>query len=277
MTIEELDPWDVFGIGYSSSLRFDVGQVWRADADLEMLGYYLRTMLAVRPLSEYRSIALVAHSMGGLVAQQALLDPQTRARVSHLFMFGTPSMGVGKANPFRGANRQARDMAPGSAFITNLRTAWPGVYGNGTEFALRVVAGERDAFVLPASSIEPFPDDTRFVVPGDHATMIKPAGIESPSVQLVVAGLVGARTRSSHLPSGTVTLLFSDIEGSTRLWEEDRGQRCATHSAHTTRSCARPLTPITGRSLRRSEMRFAPPLAMRLMPLPQRSPRSCAI
>jgi len=25
-----------------------------------------------------------------------------------------------------------------------------------------------------------------------------------------------------HLPSGTVTLLFTDIEGSTALWERDR-------------------------------------------------------
>ena len=232
MTVKELEPWDVFGIGYSSSLRFDVGQVWRADANLEVLGYYLRTMLAVRPLSEYRSIALIAHSMGGLVAQQALLDPQTRARISHLFMFGTPSMGIGKANLFRGANRQARDMAPGSAFITNLRAAWPDVYGDGTAFKLRVVAGERDAFVLPASSIEPFPDDTRFVVPGDHATMIKPAGIESPSVQLVVAGLGDARARGPQLPSGTVTLLFSDIEGSTRLWEEDPARMRDALGAH---------------------------------------------
>jgi predicted ATPase/class 3 adenylate cyclase/pimeloyl-ACP methyl ester carboxylesterase len=238
MTVEELEPWDLFGIGYSSSLRFDVGQVWRADANLEMLGYYLRTMLAVRPLSEYRSIALVAHSMGGLVAQQALLDPQTRAKVSHLFMFGTPSMGVGKANPFRGANRQARDMATGSAFIKNLRAAWPDVYGEGTAFTLRVVAGERDAFVLPASSIEPFPDDTRFVVPGDHATMIKPVGIESPNVQLVVASLVGARARGSKLPRGTVTLLFSDIEGSTRLWEEDSARMRDALGAHNEILCS---------------------------------------
>ena len=232
MAVEELEPWDVFGIGYSSSLRFEVAQVWRSDANLEMLGYYLRTMLAVRPLSEYRSIALVAHSMGGLVAQQALLDPQTRARISHLFMFGTPSMGIGKANLFRGANRQARDMATGSAFITNLRAAWPDVYGDGTAFKLRVVAGERDAFVLPASSIEPFPDETRFVVPGDHATMIKPAGIESPGVQLVVASLVDGRARSPQLPRGTVTLLFSDIEGSTRLWEEDPARMREALGAH---------------------------------------------
>mgnify|MGYP001315119164 CR=1 FL=1 len=232
MTIEGLKPWDMFGIGYSSSLRFDVGQIWRADANLEMLGYYLRTMLAVRPLSEYRRIALVAHSMGGLVAQQALLDPQTRARVSHFFLFGTPSMGVGKANPFRGANRQARDMAPGSTFITNLRAVWPEVYGDGTAFTLRVVAGERDAFVLPASSIEPFPEDTRFVVPGDHATMIKPVDVESPSVQLVVAGLVDAPSLAPQLPHGTVTLLFSDIEGSTRLWEEDPSRMRGALGAH---------------------------------------------
>ena len=38
-----------------------------------------------------------------------------------------------------------------------------------------------------------------------------------------------------ELPSGTVTFLFTDLEGSTRLWEEhpgrDAGRRCARHDA----------------------------------------------
>jgi predicted ATPase/class 3 adenylate cyclase len=35
------------------------------------------------------------------------------------------------------------------------------------------------------------------------------------------AGSPTKRTQTAHLPSGTVSFLFSDVEGSTRLWEED--------------------------------------------------------
>ena len=36
----------------------------------------------------------------------------------------------------------------------------------------------------------------------------------------IVAALQGARVVTSQPPSGTVTFLFTDIEGSTRLWED---------------------------------------------------------
>ncbi len=37
---------------------------------------------------------------------------------------------------------------------------------------------------------------------------------------------------NSHLPSGTVTFLFTDIEGSTRLWQEMPRAMAASHSRH---------------------------------------------
>ena len=42
------------------------------------------------------------------------------------------------------------------------------------------------------------------------------------------------------LPSGTVTFLFADIEGSTRLWERTRW-RCRPRLPATTRCCSRRL------------------------------------
>ena len=35
-----------------------------------------------------------------------------------------------------------------------------------------------------------------------------------------------------NLPSGTVTFLFTDIEGSTALWERDRGTMAAAVERH---------------------------------------------
>lgn len=185
----ELEGWDVFGIGYSSSLRIELTRAWSGDASLETLGYYLRTALALPPLQRYKRLALVAHSMGGLVVQQALLDDACRARVSHVLLFGTPSAGVAKAGLIGRFNQQARDMVTGSEFLTKLRDSWPKAYADGEAFVLRVVAGERDSFIPTVSSLEPFPEAVRLVVPGDHLSMVKADGPNSAIVELLVQTL----------------------------------------------------------------------------------------
>jgi predicted ATPase len=206
MERSDLGDWDVFGIGYSSSLRIDLARVWTADPRLDTLGYYLRTTLALPPLDRYKRVALVAHSMGGLIAQQALLDERCRSRISHVFLFGTPSAGLGRASFVRSLKQQTRDLHEGGEFITRLRSAWNAMCALGEPFAMCVVAGERDAFVPTTSSLEPFPDSVRFVVPGDHLTMIKPMDAGSLSVQLVAQALTGTvaasapPSRRSNLP-----------------------------------------------------------------------------
>ena len=46
----------------------------------------------------------------------------------------------------------------------------------------------------------------------------------------------GPGGRSGELPSGTVTFLFTDLEGSTRLWEE-HPDAMQSASVVTTKSC----------------------------------------
>jgi predicted ATPase len=186
----ELGGWDVFGVGYSSSLRVDVVGMFGRNAGLELLGYYLRTTLAHEPFDGYRVLALIAHSMGGLIAQQALLDDRTRARVSHLFLFGTPSAGVRSAGLARALHSQARDMAESSPFIKGLRANWSAILSDPGHLNLRVIAAERDAFVPAHSSLGPFAEALRFVVPGTHISMIKPKDPKSLVVELVTAALL---------------------------------------------------------------------------------------
>ena len=217
----ELDAWDVFGVGYASSLRLDVAGIWTGDASLETLGYYFRTTLAHRPFARYRTIAIIAHSMGGLVAQQALLDDEARARVSNLILFGTPSGGTRRATFARKLHAQARDMAEGSPFIASLRAAWAEIQRSGSRVKIRVIAAERDAFVPPQSSLGPFPEAMRFVVPGNHVSMVKPKDKDSLAVELVVAALLGrdALVAFDLSPVDPPTFLFADVEDGAARWE----------------------------------------------------------
>lgn len=229
-----LDDWDVFGVGYNSALRMDITGVWANNADLEALGYYLRTIFAHAPFDAYTRIALIAHSMGGLIAQQALVDDLTRRRVSHLFLFGTPSNGARKAVFARGLHAQARDMSEGSSFISGLRSAWSELLANNT-LDLRVIAAERDAFVPARSSLGPFPESVRYVVPGTHSSIVKPKGADSLSYQIVLSALLGREPMMGRAGArATLTFLFTDIEGSTERWERHPTEMSGALARHDT-------------------------------------------
>ena len=187
-----LASWDIYRISYTTSLAFDIAGVWSADPEIITLGGLLETVVEVPPLDRYRSIALLAHSMGGLLVQRALLsNPALRQRVSHVLLFGTPSDGLEKASPFNFWKRQVRDMAHGSAFITALRTDWARQFGDTPPFAFTTVAGDRDEFVPRTSSLEPFPKGHQRVIYGNHLDIVKPSNADHLGYKVVVKALTG--------------------------------------------------------------------------------------
>ena len=184
--------WDLYGLGYPSNLRIDIPDVWAADPGIAKLALGLATTLKLPPFSGYKRIAIAAHSMGGLVVQRAILDdPGLNKRISHLFFFGTPSAGLDKAERFTHLKRQIEDMDSKGTFIAALRRDWNARFTEPPPFFFRTVAGDRDEFVPAASSIEPFPDAFRAVVPGNHLEIVKPPSAENQSFLLVVDALVG--------------------------------------------------------------------------------------
>jgi tetratricopeptide (TPR) repeat protein len=186
--------WDIFTIGYATTLLPDVVGIWSADPDLPVLGGMLSTQLGLPPFNGYQSLALVAHSMGGLVVQKALVDDQAlSARVKHLVLFGTPSGGLRKAGWAPFWKRQLQNMAESSSFITELRQDWKRLYDAASPFDLLVVAGASDQFVPPNSSLGPFNKKVQRVVPGDHVSIVKPANADAPSLSLLVATLGAGR------------------------------------------------------------------------------------
>jgi hypothetical protein len=110
--------------------------------------------------------------MGGLVVQRALVDnDKTRA----VILFGTPSGGLRKASPFAFWKPQLRNMAKDSKFITKLRGDWKNSFAEDAPFSFLAIAGEKDQFVPPQSSIDPFPKKLTAVVAGNHLTMLDPS------------------------------------------------------------------------------------------------------
>ncbi|KTW17283.1 hypothetical protein NS258_02475 [Sphingomonas sanguinis] len=180
----DLADWDVFSIGFPSRLSLDL-PVWEGDPGIVLCARSMATKLRSSVLSGYASIAVVAHSMGGLVAQRAVLDTDLLdRRLSHLMLFGTPSAGLVKAGLLRLLKLQLNDMAKDGAFVTRLRADWDERFTSPPSFAFRTVAGESDAFVPPWSSLDPFAPAHHEAVPGNHVEIVRPRSRSDPSYDL---------------------------------------------------------------------------------------------
>jgi len=149
----KLTGWDIFTLGYDTRLRVDILKLWSADPDLNEVALKLRSDAKMGALKDYKSLCLIAHSMGGLAVQRALLDDKgVQNRTSHLFLFGTPSGGLIKASLVRILKPQLRDMARDGRFIRALRGDWDAQFSLNNKkrlpFRFFSVGGERKSLCL---------------------------------------------------------------------------------------------------------------------------------
>ena len=217
---DRLTDWDIHALGYPTRLSPDFRGIWSGDPDLSTLATLLHTRLTTSDFSSYKALVLVAHSMGGLVAQRALLDDKGfQQRVSHLFLFGTPSNGLSKASLVRWLKPQLRDMVATGRFIRTLRQDWTSEVepiGRPKVFA---IAGDRDEFVPVPSSLGPFPLDQQHVVHGDHSQIVKPDSADDLSVKLLVDGLTKNSAPKGPLSAARVAIESLEFQDAVdRLW-----------------------------------------------------------
>lgn len=205
--------WDILTIEYPTALRIDIPNLWSSDPDLDILALTLKTSLSHPPFAQYKQLALVAHSMGGLVAQKAIVDDDKLIRrVSQVVLYATPSSGVEKARLFLHLKKQIRDMVPDSRFIVNLRKKWAQKFGDRPPFQLRIVAGNKDEFVPASSSISPFLEEFVDVVSGDHLGIIRPQRADDPNVQVLVGALRGQPILASSVDSAEIALELGEFQ-----------------------------------------------------------------
>lgn len=183
----ELKRWSISCLGYETVLAPDFTGVWSGDPELEVLA----AMLAETAEEKFPAgkIAFVAHSMGGLICQRALLLSQRLARrASHLLTFGTPHWGLKKASLTRLFKKQIRDMAPEMPFMKRLVFDRKNVLleTRGRPLIFLSVAGARDEFVPLRSSHGALPEECLRIIPGNHLSIVKPDQYDSPTVATIV-------------------------------------------------------------------------------------------
>jgi pimeloyl-ACP methyl ester carboxylesterase len=207
-----MSEWDILCFGFESSLAPDMTGIWKGNPEIQMISDSLKTFIKMSFASQYNALVFIAHSMGGLVIQRALLDEASLfQKVDKVILFGTPSFGLTKAWPFqlpllKKLFRQPSDMAKNSAFIRTLREDWNKRFGQGMPFGFLAVAGSEDEFVPASASINDFPDDQCAVVPGNHLNIVKPISNEDASVNLVLRFISGKRDFRSPLGSAAFAL-----------------------------------------------------------------------
>jgi len=220
--MNNLNDWDFLGFGYQSHKLFDLVGLWSADPRLEEISTMLYGRPEIAP-AKYKSLTFVAHSMGGLVVQRALVKyPDLRKRTSHVVLFGTPSNGLEKARGFSFWKRQINNMAAGGPFVTDLRKDWKDLELNTkAPFSFMAVAGELDQFVPPSSSLAPFPKSMQRVIPGNHVTMLDAQSLDHPGVQIIMAALTDQAAASGPLASAKRAVEMGEFQTLIgQLWPE---------------------------------------------------------
>ncbi len=188
MENEKMDGWDMFPVGYSENVTPEMGKtVWASIDDLKRNSDYLITSIKHK-FGNYKRLAIVAHSLGGLVAQQAILNLEMadRERISHLLLLGVPSGGLSdKSLKILGQNK-LKELSETGSYIKNLREKWKLTFANNYPFAFKTVAATKDAFIPTTSSLEPFSKEYREMVEGDHFSMVNVENEDNDSYQLIV-------------------------------------------------------------------------------------------
>lgn len=156
--------------------------------DIEELSQLLKTHFRVS-FSKYKSIIVIAHSMGGIIAKSMIandIEKDGATRVDAMISLAVPHFGVPAAQ-FGGlisGNLQIRDLRPAHEFIIELSQKWIKL---SSLPEIIYIYGSYDGLVTRASAngIEISEKDI-VAVPEDHISIAKPESEESIVAKAVV-------------------------------------------------------------------------------------------
>lgn len=190
--------FDAFAFGYMSEI------VRRGSFQIHQAATAFATEIKFRSfLTKYKRIVIVAHSMGGLVALEALTtDPEIRAHVPLVVTFATPYDGAQIATLGNDvlSNPGLADMVPRDArnsFLSSLSNRWKRSRNSGGPTTKVVCAYESVplsgipgiGLVVPETSASSLCDDVAEPIAEDHIGIIKPDGPEHQSIKVLTNAL----------------------------------------------------------------------------------------
>lgn len=183
----EMKGWDMFPLGYSENVKPQMGKgIWASVEDITRVADYLSASLKHK-YNGYKRVAIVAHSLGGLAVQKALLELEKSYldRISHVILFGTPSNGIDNESSKIMDNRWA-DLQKNAPFIKTVRSDWQKTFSEKIPFKFKAVAGTDDKEVPLQTIFDPFEDKYRATVAGNHFSMVQPTSKENDSYRLII-------------------------------------------------------------------------------------------
>ena len=210
----ELNDWDLFPLGYSQYVKPDLGKgIWASPDDIQKIADYLATSIKYK-FGKYKCIAIIAHGLGGLVAQRAILDlnSKNRERISHLLLFATPSKGLKSSALEKLWNRKYRELSAEGDFISKLRKDWDSIFGNSYPFTFRAIAATYDEFVTVESSLQPFDKKYHVTFTANHFSLVKPKSEDDDSYHLILNLLTKTAFEKQHTDDEEVNLLLEEYE-----------------------------------------------------------------
>jgi len=187
MEDEEMDGWDLMPFGFSQYIQPTLGkQIWASTDDIDRIAEYLRASITYS-FESYKRIAIIAHSLGGLVTQRAILDLEKNDldRVSHLLLFGAPNNGIDGSLLTSSWKKMGIDLSNDDLFIKTLRLDWDETFNNSYPFDFKVITATHDEFVSKESSQKPFSQENCFMVNANHFDMVKPKDKNNDSYVLI--------------------------------------------------------------------------------------------
>jgi pimeloyl-ACP methyl ester carboxylesterase len=188
MKDERMNGWDMKPLGYSPNVDPEFGKdIWGGIKDIDKISNYLAKSFKYK-FDKYDRIAIVTHSLGGIIAQKAIvnLSEELRTKISHLVLFGTPNYGIETVQLTKLWNNKYKELSSTGDFIVSLRKQWDSIFKNQYPFKLKVVAATDDEYVNLASSFGAFPQKYCETVAGNHLSMVKPQDEFNDSYLLII-------------------------------------------------------------------------------------------
>lgn len=200
MKEEKMDGWDMKPFGYSQFIDPELGKdIWAGVKDIGRISEYLCTSVRYK-FEKYDRIALVAHSLGGLIAQRAILDfkEEFRSKISHVILLGTPNNGIEPEKLTKLWNNKYSEMSSEGEFISSLRRDWNDRFKKEYPFDLKVAGSADDEYVTLDSCFAPFDESNRITIDGRHLTMVKPKDEQDDCYNLILSTLTDSEFHQQY-------------------------------------------------------------------------------
>ena len=186
------------------SFQYDTS-MFGSTPSLQTCADTLKTEIDTR-YKDYPSIAIVAHSQGGLIARWHIaerINSGRPLRIDRLLTFATPHHGAGGASVLRwipGVSRQTKALDPNSEFMQALGLAWAQPKAD-QQVATRFVVAERDRIVGPVSATGSSPIDAAVAGKVGHVGVVKPISADDASFLVAKTFLLDESWRPSGVES----------------------------------------------------------------------------